>query len=298
MKICPNCKQTYNDDTLNYCLVDGATLIATAKNTEPKTVQYSGELTNKTTDQFETFYPNQSQATIVKPPNLDSLPKAAQPASSSKNLLWTFLIIGVFILGCGGATLGLFAYLMNLSKSANESSSSKPPVGVSNSGGSRKTEDSKTPLSDNNSGNLTMEKYLQLSMNGSYQDAVKILGSEGVELSSRVILQSKTVSYQWRNNPIGSISLIFLDGKLVTRQQSGLSKNITPNLSAEKFRQINDGMTYEEVKVVLGEGEELSQSNLGKLVTIRYQWRGELVSRINLTFTNGKLTSKYQLGLK
>lgn len=299
MKICPNCKQTYNDDTLSFCLVDGATLIGTAKNIEPETVQYGSELTNKTTDRFETFYPNQSQATIVKPPSIDSLPKPAASPPASKNLLWVFLIIGVLILGCGGGVLGLFVYLANLSKSANSVSSSKPPViaNRNNSGESRK-DDAKPPLSDNISSDLTMEKYLRLQMNGSYQDAVKVLGNEGVELSSRVILQSKTVSYQWRSNTTESISLIFLDGKLVTRQQSNLSKRVTPNLSAEKFRQINDGMTYEEVKAILGDGDESSQSILGKLVTIRYQWRGELVSRINLTFTNGKLTSKYQLGLK
>ena len=27
MKICPTCKKTYNDDDLNFCLADGATLL-------------------------------------------------------------------------------------------------------------------------------------------------------------------------------------------------------------------------------------------------------------------------------
>lgn len=38
MKICPVCQQTYNDDYLNFCLSDGATLENAAKDDAPPTV--------------------------------------------------------------------------------------------------------------------------------------------------------------------------------------------------------------------------------------------------------------------
>lgn len=39
MKICPNCNQTYSDDSLNFCLSDGS-LLTEVKNNAPKTAYF------------------------------------------------------------------------------------------------------------------------------------------------------------------------------------------------------------------------------------------------------------------
>lgn len=39
MKICPNCNQTYSDDSLNFCLSDGA-LLSNVKDNSPKTAYF------------------------------------------------------------------------------------------------------------------------------------------------------------------------------------------------------------------------------------------------------------------
>src|SRR5688500_12326195 len=60
MKLCPNCKTTYSDDTLRFCLADGTSLIPTSS--AEKTVEMSGG-----TNQMRLDIPMQSVPTMVSP---------------------------------------------------------------------------------------------------------------------------------------------------------------------------------------------------------------------------------------
>lgn len=67
------------------------------------------------------------------------------------------------------------------------------------------------------------------------------------------------------------------------------------------FEKIENGMSYEEVVDILGgEGELLSQAGEGEFKTEMYKWDGEggFGANMNVTFQNGQVQSKAQMGLK
>ncbi|MCY7375387.1 MAG: DUF3862 domain-containing protein [Pyrinomonadaceae bacterium] len=70
-------------------------------------------------------------------------------------------------------------------------------------------------------------------------------------------------------------------------------------LSMASYNQIKNGMKYSEaVKILGGEGAEVSTSEIGKYKTATYKWDGENYSYIILTFQNDKLMFKSQANLK
>lgn len=76
-----------------------------------------------------------------------------------------------------------------------------------------------------------------------------------------------------------------------------------PSVNMAEFEQIKSGMTYEEVKNIIGgPGQVLSESgNPGEQFhTVMYQYEGEgsLGANANFMFQGGKLVNKAQFGLK
>ncbi len=74
----------------------------------------------------------------------------------------------------------------------------------------------------------------------------------------------------------------------------------TPDLTADNFERIRDGMTVEQVSDILGSrGEKVSESSAGGTTMTLYKWTGGMLSgRVVVgTFMDGKLNSKTQTGL-
>lgn len=71
-------------------------------------------------------------------------------------------------------------------------------------------------------------------------------------------------------------------------------------ISLSEFNEIENGMSYEEVKEIVGsEGTIMSETNIGNTNTIIYYWYGkDGVSNANFTFSNNKLINKTQIALK
>ncbi len=97
MKLCPNCKTSYSDDTLRFCLADGANLIA-MPNAE-KTVEMKG-VTNQM--RFDADLP-QSVQTVASPVN-----RQTQPARSGVNPWLVFPLFAILIL----SVIGLAGYIL------------------------------------------------------------------------------------------------------------------------------------------------------------------------------------------
>lgn len=97
MKFCPNCKTTYSDDTLRFCLSDGTNLIPMSN--PEKTVEMSGK-----TNQMRFDVPAQSEPTIISP-----LKPQTQPARSGINpWLVAVPLFGILFL----VVLGLLGYIL------------------------------------------------------------------------------------------------------------------------------------------------------------------------------------------
>ncbi|PGE00020.1 DUF3862 domain-containing protein [Bacillus pseudomycoides] len=76
-----------------------------------------------------------------------------------------------------------------------------------------------------------------------------------------------------------------------------------PTISKDEFDRIENGMTYDQVKEIIGsDGEVLSESgDKGtEFYTVMYMWKGQGTSgaNANFMFQGGKLTNKAQFGLK
>lgn len=74
-----------------------------------------------------------------------------------------------------------------------------------------------------------------------------------------------------------------------------------PEITVEKYNQIKEGMTEEEVVSILGSGEKLQPEEANGFLMV---WGDLMISnppyyRIQITFdSSGKVTDKYQLGLE
>ena len=120
MKLCPNCKTTYSDDTLRFCLTDGTSLIPTSTAAE-KTVEMSGG-----TNQMRFDTPTQSVPTIVSPVKTET-----QAARSGINPWFIFLpVLALLFL----AVAGLLGYILLrpekvvVSNTATPTPTSTPPA--------------------------------------------------------------------------------------------------------------------------------------------------------------------------
>jgi hypothetical protein len=97
MKLCPNCKTTYSDDTLRFCLADGTSLIPTSA--AEKTVEMSGG-----TNQMRLDIPMQSVPTMVSPVKTQT-----EAARSGINPWFIFLpLLALLFL----AVIGLLGYIL------------------------------------------------------------------------------------------------------------------------------------------------------------------------------------------
>ncbi len=69
-------------------------------------------------------------------------------------------------------------------------------------------------------------------------------------------------------------------------------------VTMENYKKVKNGMSYEEVVEIFGEGEEISSTNVAGYSTATYMWKPGTFSNVTLTFQNNKLISKFQMGLK
>lgn len=81
---------------------------------------------------------------------------------------------------------------------------------------------------------------------------------------------------------------------------SGEEKNISKYITLEEFNKIETGMTYDQVKEIIGsEGTVNSDTSYGGQRMIIYSWYGsDEISNANFNFENDSLINKTQIGLK
>ncbi len=101
MRVCPKCKKTYDDETLNFCLDDGSVLNKSEPAVEepPPTVMM-GETPPTAVNAGFTTEP--TQPAWGNPPKYEP-----HTSSGSKSWIWVLGILGGIILLCGGGVVGL-----------------------------------------------------------------------------------------------------------------------------------------------------------------------------------------------
>ena len=173
MKICPNCRKIYEDDSLNYCLDDGVHL---------NQQRNSGEQYSEPTlvmRQPDSTKPDRPFITDVaaQPVGIYN----AQPKTRSKSWLWVVGILGVLATLCGGGFLATAAWYFSYFSSPSEQPLTDTPSPRSTPGASP------TPWRNSSTEDeydISMAKYNQLSIGMARSEVERILGGKGTEISS------------------------------------------------------------------------------------------------------------------
>lgn len=99
---------------------------------------------------------------------------------------------------------------------------------------------------------------------------------------------------------LGRLSRESQDGNTGTPAASAPTASTPEGITMAKYSQLQTGMSYEQVKSILGAaGEEMSSNEIGGTRTVMYQWKaGGFGANMNAMFQNDKLIQKAQAGLE
>lgn len=189
---------------------------------------------------------------------------------------WWFWVIAIIIVGAIGANGGN-------SNNQTAKDTSKPTA----------AEQKKEDITETK---INYQNFINIKMGMKYSDVVKVLG-EGREQSSSEVSGIKTAIYAWNGTGLSNMNVTIQNGIVTGKAQAGL-KDKNAKVTLEKYNTIKEGMTYDQVKAVLGEGEITSQTKIMDMEGIMYSWINRDGSNIGCMFTNGKMDSKAQFNLK
>ncbi len=192
---------------------------------------------------------------------------------------WWFwaIIVVIIVAAIGGGAKG--------DKSNNENST-KPVEKQEEKANKEKKEDTK----------VTYDNFLKVNMGAKYDEVVAILG-EGKELSSSEIGGIKNVIYTWNGSGISNVTITIQNDEVSAKAQAGLG-NKDAGITLDKYNQVTEGMTYDEVKAILGEGQLTSQIKIMDTESIISSWINKDGSNANFTFSSDKLDMKAQFNLQ
>lgn len=98
----------------------------------------------------------------------------------------------------------------------------------------------------------------------------------------------------------GGIAMAINMNNGIQKSVSGVS-NSSEYITKDEYDQIKTGMTYDDVKQIIGSEGSLTSTTSVKDSTVEiYTWygNGNAGSNANVTFTNDSVTGKAQIGLK
>jgi len=140
------------------------------------------------------------------------------------------------------------------------------------------------------------EKFLKIEMGMTYDQVKAILG-DGTEESSTGDGDQKTVTYRWQNSGGSNIS-VMIQGGVVTNKAQAFLQGMNSKVTLDMYNKVENGMSYDQVKNILGDGQLTSQSSLLDTKSEIYSWINSDGSNMNVTFTNGAVDTKAQFELK
>lgn len=143
---------------------------------------------------------------------------------------------------------------------------------------------------------VSYENFMKIKMGAKY-DEVKTLLGEGTEESSSEIGGTKTTLYSWTGPGISNMNVTIQNGIVTGKAQAGLM-DMDAKITLEQYNKVKEGMTYQQTKAILGEGQITSQTKIMSTESIMYSWINKNGSNMNATFTGGKMVMKAQFNLK
>ncbi|HEU0014289.1 MAG TPA: hypothetical protein VFQ45_11430 [Longimicrobium sp.] len=137
---------------------------------------------------------------------------------------------------------------------------------------------------------------------GMTREAIDALtGVQGTLASSMNMGGSVSETWSWKKGPLEFFNVTFNNGKAMMSLQAGLSPaGNAPAVSLAQFNQFADGITYQQAVQILGSpGTFTGFTDVMGMVSQGYSWKGaSLGSMMTASFRDGKLTTKFQAGLR
>ncbi len=134
------------------------------------------------------------------------------------------------------------------------------------------------------------DKFEKITLGTTFEDAKKKLGDDYLEIGKN--------TYQWSIED-GTIILDFNKGKVISKSQINL-KTVETNLKPEIYNKIKPGMTYEEVKKIIGNDGAPSGETKHKDQTVTtYTWNGDKPDMyIQISFMNDRVVTITKRGIE
>lgn len=204
-----------------------------------------------------------------------------------------------YILG----TIGIFLVLISFVSIIGSSTSKDKKTDTSKEVASKSTQNTdKTSLTTNEKDSkkqdtkITYENFLNIKMGQSYEEVVALLG-EGKEISPSKVSSTKATVYDWKETGISDMNITIQNNVVIAKSQLGL-ESMDAQITMDKYNQVQNGISYYELKEILGEGQVLSQDKTNEVESIIYEYINQNESNANFTFSDGKLTGKSQFNLE
>lgn len=156
--------------------------------------------------------------------------------------------------------------------------------------------DSENTESNNPQDKISYDNFLNISMGMSYEEVRNILG-DGKEVSSNETKGTKTTMYEYEGKGINNITIMLENDSVISKSQLNLKEDKS-NISLDDYNKINNGMSYETAKELIGEGQLVTESSMMGSKSYIYSYINTDGSNANFTFDSNGLTVKSQYNLK
>lgn len=199
---------------------------------------------------------------------------------------WFWVIVVIIVIGAIGSGGRKDDSIPTTKPTTNQTVDNKSTDKPAENNSSKKEPDTK----------ITYDNFTKIKMGMKYEDVIAILG-EGTQQSSSEVSGIKTALYMWNGSGISNMNITIQNGVVTGKAQAGLQA-MDAKITLDMFNQIKEGMTYKQVKAILGEGQLVSQTKIMDIESVMYEWINKDGSNMNGTFSGDKLQMKSQFGLK
>lgn len=204
------------------------------------------------------------------------------------------ILILVTVLAVYGAYSSGNKYKNNVDSNITNANESIPADSLSfnnSDGDSESTDDN-----DHEQSKISYDNFLNIKMGMSYDDVKNILG-DGIEISCSEFSGNKTTIYEYDGKGISNITITLNNNSVTSKTQLGLKSN-NSNISLTDYNKVKNGMSYDKVKELIGEGQLTTESSIMDSTSYIYSYINKDGSNANFTFDNSGLTMKAQYNLK